>query len=64
MKPLRFLFAALCAAALSQPAVAADFIRGVPANEPGYAATLLAVFGLICLSAGSYRHEPLRHPED
>lgn len=64
MKPLRFLFAALCAAALSQPVSAADFIRGVPANEPGYAATLLAVFGLICLSAGGYRHEPLRHPED
>jgi hypothetical protein len=64
MKPLRFLYVALCTAALSEPALAADFIRGVPANEPGYAATLLAVFGLICLSAGSYRHERLHHPED
>jgi hypothetical protein len=63
MKPLRFLYVALCTAALSQPAMAADFIRGVPANEPGVA-TLLAVFGLICLSAGGYRHERLYHPED
>ncbi|UGQ47512.1 hypothetical protein [Massilia endophytica] len=63
MKPFRFLFAALLAAALSQSAYAAEFIRGVPANEPGDAATLLAAIGLICLSAGGHRNETLRHPE-